>query len=244
MAQAVRRLCGTKRAVLVTLLPLACWAQDPEIRAVVPPPPPPEAAPAPPSAPKLVPLTAPKPNLPDDACQRRQSGWVQVEFAVLPEGKVADVKVVDAKPQGLFDAAAIESVTNRLYPAQPAPVKMKERVLMSHSDCRAEQLKAPAASAQAGGEAPYQGDCLAMAQEMKTTAEPIPPAEGARSTIEKDGAQVYSAPSTRCFVSGRTLKYGTRLTAQAEYEGFSLVAPAAGGEPFWLLSTQMKDVSH
>lgn len=214
-----------RRALAVALLPLACWAQDPEIKAVVP-------------------LAAPKPDLPDEACQRRQSGWVQVEFAVLPEGKVADVKVIDARPKGLFDAAATESVAQRLYPTQEAPVKMKERVLMSHSDCRAEQLRAPAATAaEAGGEAPYQGDCLAMAQEMKTTADPIPPPEAARSTIEKDGAQVYSAPSTRCFVAGRTLKYGTRLAAQAEYESFTLVAPAKGGEPFWLLSNHMKDVS-
>lgn len=256
-----RRSGVLKHCAVLALFPLACWAQDaptgappvppdspPAAQAPAPAPAPagapaPVVPPAPAAAPKLVPLTAPKPNLPDEACQRRQSGWVQVEFAVLPEGKVADVRVIDAKPKGTFDAAAVEAVGQRLYPSQPAPVKMGERVLMSYADCRTEQLKPAAAEAAADAAAPYQGDCLAMAQEMKERADPISPSESARSTIEKDGAQVYSAPSTRCFVAGRKLRYGTRLTAQAEYESFSLVAPAKGGEPFWLLSNHMKDIS-
>src|SRR5258706_9617584 len=101
------------------LLPLAGQAADPAA------PPVPTAAPAPgaaPAAPRpLVPLTTTKPNIPDAACQQRLNGWVDLEFAVMPDGKVADVRVTGSEPRGVFEAAAVASVSAWTFAPRPEP---------------------------------------------------------------------------------------------------------------------------
>lgn len=193
----------------------------------------------------LMPVSRVKPNIPDDLCRHRASGWVDLDFAVLNDGKVADVKVTNSQPKGAFDAAAAQAVAGRTYPPQAAPVKLHERLPMSFADCRSEQLRAAAPQqADAAAAEVSQADCPSLAEQAKTAGDLIDSAESGRAVLSdiRDGAQVYSAPSTHCFVSGRKLKPGNRLTARIEYNGFSLVA-ASRGEEAWVPSNQLKDTS-
>ncbi|HUR39819.1 MAG TPA: TonB family protein [Verrucomicrobiae bacterium] len=209
------------RIAALLLMPLCAVAQEP----------------APSAAPRtLQPLASARPVLSDAACQQRLSGYVDLAFAVLPDGKVADVKITGAQPAGAFDEAAIAAVAARTYPPQDAPVKMKERLPMSFADCRAEQLRPVGAAAPAN-------DCPALDASARAMAAPFADGERARSAIEKAGAQAYSAPSEGCAIAGKKLGYGAHLEAQLEFQRFSLVAPARkGAEPVWVLSNQLKDL--
>lgn len=83
----------------------------------------------------LVPLSTARPQMPDWACKQKLRGWVEVIFKVLPEGKVTDVRLVDADPRGVFEAAAIESVANWIYPRMDKAIEVKQRVAMDPADC-------------------------------------------------------------------------------------------------------------
>ena len=67
----------------------------------------------------LVPLSTARPQMPDWACKQKIKGWVEVVFVVLPNGRVSDVRIVDADPRGVYEAAAIESVSNWIYAEYP-----------------------------------------------------------------------------------------------------------------------------
>ena len=194
-------------------------------------------------APKLalVPLTAPKPVLPDSACQQRLSGWVEVEFAVLPDGRVAEAKAVKSQPPGVFDAAATASVSGRLYAAQAAPVKMKERVLLTYADCRSEQLKAAADAA--AGQLSAQ-ECIALANEGRKSGERFGVIDSGRAILAGTVAQVFAGPSPACPVIGKTLKPGARWRAHLEHNGYSLISPPKADESaaVWVRSGDLKDV--
>jgi TonB family protein len=211
--------------LLLALLPAAALAQEPA------------------AAPKLslVPLSAPKPVIPDAACQQRLSGWVEVEFAVLPDGRVAEARVLKSQPAGTFDAAAVASINGRLYAAQGAPVKMRERVLMTYADCRSEQLKvAPDAAA---GQLSAQ-ECIALATEGRASGERFGLIDSGRAILAGTVAQVYAAPSAACPVIGKTLKPGARWRAHLEHKGYSLISPLKGDEAaaVWVRSGDLKDV--
>jgi hypothetical protein len=211
--------------LLLALLPAAALAQEPT------------------TAPKLslVPLSAPKPVIPDAACQQRLSGWVEVEFAVLPDGRVAEARVLKSQPAGTFDAAAVASINGRLYGAQGAPVKMRERVLMTYADCRSEQLKvAPDAAA---GQLSAQ-ECIALATEGRASGERFGLIDSGRAILAGTVAQVYAAPSAACPVIGKTLRPGARWRAHLEHKGFSLISPPKGDEAaaVWVRSGDLKDV--
>ena len=63
--------------------------------------------------------------------------------------------------------------------------------------------------------------------------------------IDKDGAQVYSAPKAHCYVVGKKLRPGARLVAYLEYKAFTL-AGAPGGKDegaTWVWSNQLKDAT-
>lgn len=186
----------------------------------------------------LVPITSPKPRIPDAVCQQRLSGWVGLEFAVLPEGKVADVRVTGSEPAGAFDASAVEAVNGRLYAARPLPVKMREKMFMSFADCRSEQLAASAAP----GASVSQEHCPTLAAQARATGAPFDPIESGRAVIA-GGAQAYSAPDAACKVAGKVLKAGTRLVARMEYKEYSLVSNARGADEAWVRSNQLKDVA-
>lgn len=199
---------------------------------------PPQAAAAGTSANPLTPVNAPKLNMPDTACQRRLSGWVGLEFAILPSGAVADVKVTSAEPAGTFDAAAVEAVAGRTYAPRALPMKMKEKMFMSFADCRSGQLAASAAP----GAGVSQEHCPTLSAQARATGAPFDPIESGRAVIA-GGAQVYSAPNAACQVAGKVLKPGTRLVARIEYKEFSMVSTAKGADEAWVRSNQLKDIA-
>jgi protein TonB len=83
----------------------------------------------------LVPLSTARPQMPEWACKKGIRGWVEVVFTVLPTGKVTNVRLIDADPRGVFEAAAIESVANWIYASGPKAREVKQRVPMDPADC-------------------------------------------------------------------------------------------------------------
>jgi TonB family protein len=199
------------------------------------------AAPAAPSGPlRLMPLTTVKPQMPDEACRQRLSGTVDLDFVVLPDGKVAQVVVTKSDPPGVFDKTASDAVAQSTYAPQAAPVKMKRRMLLNASDCRSEQLRAagPSAEQPAGS----QVDCITLSAEAKGAGERFEAAESGRVVLQGEAAQTYWAPGSGCLVKGKTLRPGTRLTAFMEYKGYSLVSAKGGEEAaVWVRSNQLAD---
>lgn len=83
----------------------------------------------------LVPLSTARPQMPEWACKQKLKGWVEVVFTVMPNGRVQDVKIVDADPRGVYEAAAIESVGNWIYAPYKNAREVKQRVPMNPDDC-------------------------------------------------------------------------------------------------------------
>ncbi|MFA5939371.1 MAG: energy transducer TonB [Sinimarinibacterium sp.] len=83
----------------------------------------------------LIPLSTARPQMPEWACKQGIRGWVEVVFTVLPTGKVANVRLIDADPRGVFEAAAIESVANWIYESYPKAREVKQKVEMDPADC-------------------------------------------------------------------------------------------------------------
>jgi periplasmic protein TonB len=83
----------------------------------------------------LIPLSTARPQMPEWACKKRLKGWVEVVFTVMPNGHVQDVKIVDADPRGVYEAAAIESVSNWIYAPYKNAREVKQRVPMDPDDC-------------------------------------------------------------------------------------------------------------
>lgn len=202
----------------------------------------PAAAAAPAGPLTLMPIARVKPNIPDAVCRQRASGWVDLEFAVMPDGSVLGARVTGSQPAGAFDSAALEAVSARRYPPQAEPVKLRERLPMSFADCRSEQLRALPPMAE-GGTPPPQEDCPVLAAEARSNADPIAREESGRAVLGGIEAQAYSAPTAHCFVAGRKLRAGLRLVAHSEYKGYSLVSAPKGGDFFWVRSNQLKDVT-
>jgi protein TonB len=63
----------------------------------------------------IVPLVRIPPDYPARAQQRGIEGWVLVEFTITPSGTVQDPKVLDADPKGLFEDAALKSISRWKY---------------------------------------------------------------------------------------------------------------------------------
>ena len=51
------------------------------------------------------------PTYPMEARRQKLEGWVKLEFTVQPDGAVAEVKVLDAKPPNIFNQAAIQAIS-------------------------------------------------------------------------------------------------------------------------------------
>ena len=83
----------------------------------------------------LVPLSTARPQMPDWACKQKLSGWVEALFTVMPNGRVQDVKIVNAEPRGVFEAAAVESISQWIYEPTGKAAEVKQRVPMNHEDC-------------------------------------------------------------------------------------------------------------
>lgn len=81
----------------------------------------------------LVPLSTARPQIPESAYRRGIEGWVEVVFTVTGEGKVVDIKIIDAQPKGIFEAAAVESIAEWIYPryykgGKPVARQVKQKV--------------------------------------------------------------------------------------------------------------------
>ena len=59
----------------------------------------------------LLPLVKVPPVYPMKASRRGIQGWVTVEFTVNIAGLVEDIRILDAKPKGIFDASVIKCVS-------------------------------------------------------------------------------------------------------------------------------------
>ena len=83
----------------------------------------------------LVPLSTARPQMPPWACKQKIRGWVEVVFVVRADGQVENVRIVDAQPRGVYEAAAIESVSNWIYPKGGKAAEVKQKVEMDPADC-------------------------------------------------------------------------------------------------------------
>lgn len=83
----------------------------------------------------LVPLSTARPQMPEWACDQKLNGWVEALFTVMPNGRVQQVKIIDANPRGVFEGAAIESISNWIYEPTGKAAEVKQRVPMNHEDC-------------------------------------------------------------------------------------------------------------
>lgn len=83
----------------------------------------------------LIPLSTARPQMPEWACKQGIKGWVEAVFTVLPTGRVQDVKIVDAQPRGVYEIAAIESISNWIYAESDKAREVKQRVPMDPADC-------------------------------------------------------------------------------------------------------------
>jgi protein TonB len=55
------------------------------------------------------------PVYPQEALSRGISGWVDLEFTVTPDGSVANVVVLAAEPNGVFEQAARSALARSRY---------------------------------------------------------------------------------------------------------------------------------
>ncbi len=58
----------------------------------------------------LIPIVTSKPRYPLRAQSRNIEGWVIIEFTITPTGAVISATVVDSKPKGIFDRAALNAI--------------------------------------------------------------------------------------------------------------------------------------
>ena len=75
----------------------------------------------------VVPLVRINPEYPTRARERGVEGWVQVEFTITAAGTVADQKVVDADPKGIFDRAALDAIGRWKYNPKVVDGRAMER---------------------------------------------------------------------------------------------------------------------
>lgn len=188
----------------------------------------------------LQPLSRPPPEIPDEICQRRLVGWVDLDFVVLPDGTVTEVQVTGAEPKNAFEAAASSAVAKWKYPPQEAPVKMHVSLPMTYADCRAEQRRIVVPTSTAG--IPRE-DCREIDAAARQLGYRFEKEQSGRAVLQGETAQVYLSPRPRCFDPGKSFRSGTRLTAWMEFEAFSLVSPAGVSEGLavWVWSHQLKD---
>jgi protein TonB len=92
----------------------------------------PAATPAPAAAATaLRPLSTPAPRYPVEALRASQSGEVQVEFTVAPDGSVSDARVVRADPPRIFDREAVAAVRRWRFEPVTEPVTTRRTIAFS-----------------------------------------------------------------------------------------------------------------
>ena len=76
----------------------------------------------------LIPLSTARPQITDYAYRRGIEGWVVVVFTVGTNGRVTNIRIVDAEPKGLFEGATVESISNWIYEPTDRPREVTQRV--------------------------------------------------------------------------------------------------------------------
>lgn len=81
----------------------------------------------------IIPLQRIPPQYPRDAARNGITGWVQLEVTVNPDGTVRGAKVMDSKPRGLFEAAAVAAVMRwkfkpKVVDGQPVQQRGAQRI--------------------------------------------------------------------------------------------------------------------
>jgi protein TonB len=76
----------------------------------------------------LIPLSTARPQITDYAYQRGIEGWVVVVYTVGTNGRVSNIRIVDADPKGLFEAVTVESIANWIYEPLDRPREVTQRV--------------------------------------------------------------------------------------------------------------------
>ncbi len=64
---------------------------------------------------EVVPFNTRRPNVPEVAWQNKINGWVLVAFSVDKEGRTRNIRVLDAKPRGVFEEKVIAAVEDWNY---------------------------------------------------------------------------------------------------------------------------------
>ena len=64
---------------------------------------------------EVVPFNTRRPNVPEVAWQNKINGWVLVAFSVDQQGRTRNVRVLDAKPRGVFEEKVIAAVEDWNY---------------------------------------------------------------------------------------------------------------------------------
>ncbi len=61
------------------------------------------------------PLKVANPEYPRRARDRGIEGFVELEYTVTTEGKVDDIRILDASPKGVFDRAAMKAIQDYIF---------------------------------------------------------------------------------------------------------------------------------
>ena len=106
-------------------------------RTAAPAPAPAAASPAPAaraSSGDLVAISTPQPRYPSEALRSGQSGSVQVEFTVGPNGAVTSARVVNANPPRVFNNETLAAVKRWRFQPVASPVTTRRTVSFSPGD--------------------------------------------------------------------------------------------------------------
>ena len=68
------------------------------------------------------------PRYPSRAYRQKIEGYVVVAFTVYPNGKVGDLRVVEADPEGVFDRDAMDAVSRFEFDPPGRQVPTQQRI--------------------------------------------------------------------------------------------------------------------
>ncbi len=79
---------------------------------------------------EVIPFNTRRPNVPEVAWQNKVDGWVLVAFSVTPRGTTRNVRVLDARPRGVFEEKVVAAVEDWHYRVSFSS-KVKSDVLLT-----------------------------------------------------------------------------------------------------------------
>ena len=89
----------------------------------------------------LVPISSARPRYPRRAREAGLDGFVDAVFEIDPDGRVRNIRIVDAEPPGVFEQAAADALARWLYApftlnGQPVTREATQRLVFDHRDAR------------------------------------------------------------------------------------------------------------